>query len=241
MSRKRMKKVEKMDGTAGQDRQEAERSPRMEARRAAILEAAAEVFFEMGFERANLGAIVRRSGGSLSTLYQLFGNKEGLFEAMVTERCTDVMKALAEPDVPLRDPCTTLCGIAHAFMGVILRPDAQGLWRIIMSEGIKFPSLPEVYFREGPDKLIAHLSEYLVVLHRAGVADVPNPMDAARSFCMLVHSDLYYRVVTGMQPVPDDAALADHIRGAVAMFWRIIMPAGGGKTCHPDDISPSRG
>ena len=56
---------------------------RAELRRAAFLGAARDVFLEFGYEQANMAEIVRRAGGSLSTLYAQFGGKKGLFEAMI--------------------------------------------------------------------------------------------------------------------------------------------------------------
>ena len=49
------------------------------SRRRAILDAAAALFLERGFADTSVGDVVKRSGGSLATLYSLFGSKEGLF------------------------------------------------------------------------------------------------------------------------------------------------------------------
>src|SRR5262245_3793367 len=54
---------------------------RGEARRQAMLQAAGELFLEHGFEGTSVSDVVKRSGGSLATLYAWFGSKEGLFEA----------------------------------------------------------------------------------------------------------------------------------------------------------------
>ncbi|RYD43145.1 MAG: TetR/AcrR family transcriptional regulator, partial [Sphingomonadales bacterium] len=51
-------------------------SPR-ERRQSAILDAAESLFLEQGYERTSLAEIVKTSGGSLATLYELFGNKQG--------------------------------------------------------------------------------------------------------------------------------------------------------------------
>src|SRR3546814_5445337 len=56
-------------------------SPR-ERRHEAILDAAEALFIEQGYDRTSLAEIVRRSGGSLATLYELFGNKQGLLHAI---------------------------------------------------------------------------------------------------------------------------------------------------------------
>lgn len=199
-------------------------SPRIEARRQAMIEAAAAVFSEMGYERASLGAIVRRSGGSLSTLYQLFGSKEGLFEAMVTTKCKEIMEPLTAADLSDRNPRDTLTTIAHVFMRVILAPPAQALWRMVMGEGKKLPHLPEIYFRCGPDPFQAAIGRYLSDLHRRGVLQCPDARAGAGSFCMLVHGDLFYRVVTGTRPPPDEAELSAHIDQMVGLFLRMLRP-----------------
>ena len=50
-----------------------------EAKRQAILKAAAEVFRKVGFERASMSEIRARIGGSKATLYNYFPSKEKLF------------------------------------------------------------------------------------------------------------------------------------------------------------------
>ena len=45
------------------------------------MEAARVLFVEKGYEHTSLGDIVERSGGSLATVYKLFGNKDGLYRS----------------------------------------------------------------------------------------------------------------------------------------------------------------
>src|SRR3546814_11941406 len=61
-----------------------DRSSPRERRQSAILDAAESLFLEQGYERTSLAEIVKRSGGSLATLYELFGNKQGLLRAIAT-------------------------------------------------------------------------------------------------------------------------------------------------------------
>ncbi len=50
-----------------------------ESKRQAILKAAADVFRDVGFERASMEEIRARIGGSKATLYNYFPSKEKLF------------------------------------------------------------------------------------------------------------------------------------------------------------------
>src|SRR3546814_1994530 len=56
---------------------------RRQDRRKAILDAAESLFLDQGFDRVSLAAVVGQSGGSLATLYELFGNKQGLLRAVI--------------------------------------------------------------------------------------------------------------------------------------------------------------
>ena len=202
-------------------------TPRMAARRQAMLDAAAAVFFEHGFEGASLSAIVRRSGGSLSTLYQLFGSKEGLFEAMVSQRCAEIMTPLLAADLTDQPPRETLMRIGRGLLDVLMDPDAQGVWRMVIAEGIKFPRLPEIYFRCGPDRLEAAMHAYLSGLHERGIIHCPDVAITADAFCMMIHGDHFYRVITGVM-APLSAQERDmHVRKVADLFLRMVaLPAG---------------
>ena len=56
-----------------------------ETKKQAILQAAAEVFQEFGFERSSVSDICERVGCSKPTLYNYFTSKEELFSEVVFE------------------------------------------------------------------------------------------------------------------------------------------------------------
>jgi AcrR family transcriptional regulator len=58
-------------------------SARGRARLAKILDAAADLFLEVGYEQTSIDAILLRSGGSKSTLYAYFPTKQDLFRAVI--------------------------------------------------------------------------------------------------------------------------------------------------------------
>ncbi|MFM2044230.1 MAG: hypothetical protein RLY86_2806 [Pseudomonadota bacterium] len=200
---------------------------RLEARRQAMLDAAAQLFFEMGYERTSVNEIVRRSGGSLSTLYQLFGSKEGLFEVMVQERCAAILEPLTTPDLPAKPPLDALRALGLRFMQVIYCPDALALVRTVHGEGLKFPGLAESYFRNGPDFAIAKVAEYLGDLHRRGLIHCPDPLFAASAFYMTLHGELFFRVLAGTRPIPTAEEILAQVERAVDLFWRSVEPRPG--------------
>ena len=66
---------------------------RTEARRDAILQIAAEVFLEKGFECASMAEIAQKVGGSKATLYGYFPSKEALFLAVAQAEGQKQMEA----------------------------------------------------------------------------------------------------------------------------------------------------
>jgi AcrR family transcriptional regulator len=74
-------------------------SPRGDARRRAILDAARDLFVEHGFDGVSMNEVVNRSGGSLATVYQQFGSKEGLFAAILQELSADIVAPFLDESI----------------------------------------------------------------------------------------------------------------------------------------------
>ncbi|CAI1972516.1 Uncharacterized HTH-type transcriptional regulator yvdT [Serratia ficaria] len=68
---------------------------RTNARRDAIVEEAALLFQEMGYERASMNELAKRVGGSKATLYGYFSSKEELFTAVVRQHVTQHLSEAA--------------------------------------------------------------------------------------------------------------------------------------------------
>ena len=56
-----------------------------EARREQILEAAVEVFGEMGYHAANVADVIARAGVARGTFYQYFENKRQVFDELLDD------------------------------------------------------------------------------------------------------------------------------------------------------------
>jgi AcrR family transcriptional regulator len=69
--------------------------PRGERRVAALLQAAACVIGDVGYEPATMAAIAERAGASIGSLYQFFPNKESVVEALRAEYVKEIEKLWA--------------------------------------------------------------------------------------------------------------------------------------------------
>lgn len=98
------------------------RTPSQERSRAlvaAVLEAAAHVLEAHGYEGATIARIAERAGVSVGSVYQYFGTKDAIFEALTDELLARILRAaepeIADPEIPfeIRVERGFLAGIAE--------------------------------------------------------------------------------------------------------------------------------
>ena len=63
-------------------------------RRERIVRMAATLFLKKGYDNVSIDEIISVVGGSKATIYAWFGGKEGLFEAVVRQKCREVVLAI---------------------------------------------------------------------------------------------------------------------------------------------------
>lgn len=108
---------------------------RTEARRQHILEQAASVFREHGYDRASMAQIAAKVGGSKTTLYGYFPSKEELFAAVMTEGMNAQAMALVDLiDPQSDDPRPALTTFGRRYLDLILSPAIIKLTRIGVAE-----------------------------------------------------------------------------------------------------------
>ena len=212
-----------------------ELSGRGKARRRAMLDAARELFLEHGFEGTSVGEVVRRSGGSLATLYACFGSKEGLFEAIIGDLTAETvapLEAAELEDQPLEE---RLRDLGQRFLALVLTPAALGAFRISVVEGAKFPDLRAAMVRTGPARMHERLSRFLADQARAGRLRVEDPDVAAHHFFALTKSESHFAAVCGEPIDLSPAQIADQVRRAVDVFLR-----GYSLPCPTPQTQPAR-
>lgn len=125
---------------------EAYKTLRLEDRRQVIIASARRLFTEQGFERTTLGCIVDHVGGSLTTIYKLFGNKDGLLEAVVFESAASGEAFIRDVEVGEAPPHEILQRIAQGLHAQFLDPEMVALVRIVMARSISDPHLARGFF-----------------------------------------------------------------------------------------------
>ena len=191
-----------------------------DARRQAIMDAAKELFLQKGYAATSLEEIVSTSGGSLATLYQLFGNKQGLWEALVAE-VTEILTApLQDAMVHHGDPRAVLKEFGRRLDALERSRVCAGAFRLMLAEGSKYPELARTLYGKGPDASRRIVAEYLDSEVAAGTLDIADTARATEQFCSLICSDTALRNAFGVLTAPDEAELDKRLDDAVDMFLK---------------------
>ncbi len=181
-----------------------------------LLTHAIDTFIELGYERASLEKIIRKSGGSRSTVYQCYGNKEGLFIAALQMMADDIYAAYLEQYSHERSLREELCAFGTLFLTKMLSPRAVGASRLIMAETPRLPEIGRWFYRDG----IAMSYEcFAKVLENHIDAPLPELTDLASRYIEMLKGPLFMRALC----VPEKPVTREEIAHEVDAAASLVM------------------
>ncbi|KWU17922.1 TetR/AcrR family transcriptional regulator [Burkholderia cenocepacia] len=196
---------------------EKQSSLKREARRLAFIRVAAELFLEKGFAATSVNEVVRRAGGSLSTLYELFPTKEALFQSILSE----ITVALFSPLGSVK-PGDSVEELLHAvgvrYIKVLSHPKVVSLYRVVVAEAHRLPQLRAAFLCNGVAKGAEALRAYLAAQCEEGTLNIDDLDLAVGQFLGLLRGPWHIQAACGepMRMLP--AKRSEMADKAVAMF-----------------------
>lgn len=188
-----------------------------------MLAAARQVFLERGFEGATLDEVIARSGGSRATLYAQFGDKEGLFAAIIDEACAAILTAL--PTTTTDDqPEMVFRALGRAYMDILMAPANLALYRMVIGESGWFPKLGARVYASGPLAAAQRLADYIKDEVARGRLALDDPDLAARHFLEMVKGDLHTRALFGVGRKASAVEIEACVHAAVRTFCSGARP-----------------
>ena len=195
---------------------------RTEVRRTAILEAAAGLFSEMGYERASMNELARRLGGSKATLYGYFASKEELFVAVVESYATaNLRKAAQDLALVEQEPATLesrLIKFGERMLAVLVNDkSALAVYRMVIAEAGR-SNIGTLFQQSGPAEALKAISALLARANERGELRLIDPDLAANYFLALVTAETNARLLEqNPQPLAPQK-IRQMVRRAVNMF-----------------------
>ncbi|MBB4595961.1 TetR/AcrR family transcriptional regulator [Xanthomonas arboricola] len=191
---------------------------RTEEKRDAIVQAASEVFLELGFEGASMSQIAARVGGSKRTLYGYFPSKEELFVAFakdMSDRYIDpLLDALSQSNGPVAE---TLQRFGEDILGFLCAPSSITIWQTII--GVSGRSdVGALFFNSGPEEGVQRMADYLQTQMDRGAIRCADVLIASRQFGGLLEAETLMPCLFGALKAPSPEYLRGAAQRAVALF-----------------------
>jgi TetR/AcrR family transcriptional repressor of mexJK operon len=206
------------------NRVRAQGRPKDPGKRHAILEAAGHLFLEQGFERTTMDAVAARAGVSKLTVYSHFADKEGLFRALITDKCGEHFEVREFESLAELGPETALSRIAQGFLSLLFHPDVVALHRVLVTTAAQDARMNRTFWETGPAATLAALSRLLMLFDAAGALRVPDPELAADQFFSMLKGADHLRVTLGIGDLPTPRRLQHYAAAAVETFLRAYTP-----------------
>ena len=192
-------------------------------KRRQIVDGAASVFQEDGYDGASMSRIAEKAGVSKGTLYNYFTSKSDLFTAYVERETADKIAWVLEPD-DSGEIGLLLGRIARRLMSILLSKSSRTLNRILISEAPKFPHLARTYYDAGQGRGLKEMSRWLQLQVEQGHLRIADPTLAAEQFVALCRTRFWIRRCLEMEEAPTDADIEVIVDANVRLFLNTYGP-----------------
>lgn len=189
-----------------------------------FLDAATDVFAEKGYQHAKLSEIVARAGGSLATLYRIFGDKEGLAHAILERRLDSQVGILRDMNLTDMPAEQALREVAIRIAASMAKTESRVVYRIVIGEGESFPALRDWFFEQSVAETRAILTTFFQQQIDSGQLNLPSAEAAASQFYMMMFGNVIIRVASGYLDRVDAEELKAQAMLSVDMFLHGALP-----------------
>ena len=207
------------------------REPDRAQRRDVILDAATAILREKGYRDATMLDVARRVSASKETLYAWFGNKSGLFQAVIrrnADRVRTVLEAHLDGNAAVDE---ALADVGRALAGLLLGDGAVAINRAAISEARSDPELARILVETGREATLPFFVRYLERCRERGLLDFDDPWEAAETFLGLLLGDKQIRRLLGVVETPDAGEIETRARQAAVRFLKLYGGKGLSDRC----------
>ena len=186
-------------------------------RRERLVRLAAPLFLKKGYDNVSIDDIIAVAGGSKATIYAWFGGKQGLFEAVVRQKCDDVTLGI-DIDAPgsLEEQLTK---IGQSFLVLVLTPPILEFHRLMVSIGRTFPEAGRLFFQSGPASAYAIVAQWIARQQKEGRLLIEeDPYRLAVLFLDMLIGEHQLGWLTSMPRAAQKAKIDETVRVAVKVF-----------------------
>jgi AcrR family transcriptional regulator len=189
-----------------------------QAKRSAIINAAAELFMEQGFDTTTMDDIAKSADVSKQTVYSHFQSKEALFGAAIEDKVQefDLTDEFFARDIS----CEAMMQDLAVHLNDLLTADGPiKMFRLCAATAPTHPMLSKLFFENGPQNINKLVTTYLSKQNEIGSLKIDDIEAAARQFTFMIKADAHHMLLFNMLP-PSKKKTAVYLKSCVEVFLR---------------------
>lgn len=190
-------------------------------RRNEILDAAIEILIERGYRETTMLAVAKRANASKETLYSWFGDKTGLFEAVIQRNAERLQQEIAPFLSGAGGVGAFLTDFGVGLLNLLLSESGLAINRAAISEASRDLSLSRALERSGRGATFPLVIDTLRRYEAEGALNMDDPVDAGEMFLGLLTRDLQVRALLGLQTGLDPSEIRRRAEQATEAFLRV--------------------
>lgn len=195
--------------------------PRDAAKNSAILEAASDLFLEMGFDGTSMDTVARRAGVSKQTVYSHFSSKEQLFgEAVHSEIMTHYPERALE-GVENHTLEADLIAVCKTLATLLMSRRAFAMYRLLVSAAARGPELGQIFWKSGPADIQGQLGRFLQSWVDRGELVIDDTEKAGQQLVALFKEPAHFKISIGVAEPLTTEEINASVEHAVSTFLKI--------------------
>ncbi|MBU2925575.1 TetR/AcrR family transcriptional regulator [Colwellia sp. 4_MG-2023] len=197
----------------------------LSSRGESILDAAKRLFLKHGYDQTSLEMIIAEAGGSRRSIYNEFGNKQGLLTSVIQQQIVIHTATIASIKLSQLAPKDALKEVCFRFLKGILSDTLVSLFRLVLQVVPKLPEVGTLIYEKGPLKGMEPLTDYLIELDKNGVLSIDDPLFATQILIEMVKGRLHFKMLLLPNDKLLDEDVYEHVDKAVDLFFKAYQPS----------------
>lgn len=187
-----------------------------------LLKVAEILFLKNGYTATSLQMLIDQAGGSRRTIYNEFGNKEGLFKAVLQQKAREVVLILSDVG-DINQPRASLIKVCHLFLTKLLEPDMVTFFKLLINTIQDIPDIGDMMYKHALVNGPEGLASYLLKLNDIGTIKVINPQHASQLLLGMVKGHLHTHALLDPSYKPSEQQISTQVEQAVDIFLNGVI------------------
>ncbi len=186
-------------------------------RRQQATDAAERVFLVNGYHGTTMAEIARSACMSKKTIYQVFGSKGDLLEAVLSRRLAALTRPVdaSDDDQPME---MVLSRLLMQIFRFVVSPEELAFTRLMVADSTLGDAVVEVMDRKGLFAGRTTLAQWLARQAAIGALDIEEPNTAAEMLVGMALGEIYTRLLMKTIREPSETDMEQRVARAVKLF-----------------------